>query len=168
MLREHGWFMRKFIILPIARSGRAELAKKVASVRAMLVLTEGRGVVVLRGNEGMNFEVLQPSILRSISPMLNTCCTAERRLLWMYKGRNAGWKIKLHQRKWPGLLGDRNTLLQMGSRYLRTDLLQDEDVQGFLGQQTLTLQASNRQRRIDLRRFAAVTSRMRSRMGVEC
>lgn len=133
----------------------------------MLVLTEGRGVVVLRGNEGMNFEVLQPSILRSISPMLNTCCTAERRLLWMYKGRNAGWKIKLHQRKWPGLLGDRNTLLQMGSRYLRTDLLQDEDVQGFLGQQTLTLQASNRQRRIDLRRFAAVTSRMRSRMGVE-
>ncbi|MGI1188108.1 hypothetical protein ACRCRN_29000 [Pseudomonas aeruginosa] len=165
--------MRKFIIHPIARSGRADLAKQVASVRAMLVLTEGRGVVVLRGNEGLNFEDLRPSILRSISPMLNTCCTAERRLLWMYKGRNSGWKIKLHQRKWPGLLGDRNKLLQMGSRYLRTDLLQDEDVQGFLGQQTTRIgsidsPAAHNQRSIDLRRLAAVTSRMRSRMGVEC
>jgi hypothetical protein len=98
--------MRKFIIHPIARSGRADLAKQVASVRAMLVLTEGRGVVVLRGNEGLNVEDLSPSILRSISPTLNTCCTAERRLLWMYKGGNADWKIKLHQRKWPCLLGD--------------------------------------------------------------
>lgn len=173
MIREQGWIMRKFIIHPIARSGRADLAKQVASVRAMLVLTEGRGGVVLRGNEGLNVEDLSPSILRSISPTLNTCCTAERRLLWMYKGGNADWKIKLHQRKWPGLLGDRNKLLQMGSRYLRTDLLQDEDVQGFLGQQTIHIASlesapTYNQRSVDLRRFAALTSRMRSRMGAEC
>ncbi|GAA0420215.1 hypothetical protein GCM10008969_49530 [Pseudomonas veronii subsp. inensis] len=85
----------------------------------------------------------------------------------MYKGGNADWKIKLHQRKWPGLLGDRNKLLQMGSRYLRTDLLQDEDVQGFLGQQTIHIASlesapTYNQRSVDLRRFAALTSRMRS------
>lgn len=172
MIREHGQFMRKFIIHPIARSGRAELAKRVASMRALLVLTEGRGVVLLRGNEGVSFGDLRPSILKSISPMLKTCSTAERRLLWMYKG-NAGWKMKLHQRKWPGILGDRSNLLQLGSRYLRTDLLQGKDVQGFLGQQTTRIgrvdsPAAHNQRSIDLRRIAAVTSRMRSRIGVEC
>lgn len=165
--------MRKFIIHPIARGGRVDLAKQTASMRALLVLSEGRGVVLLRGNEGLSFEDLQSSILSSINPMINSCDTTERRLLWIYKGISDGWKIKLHQRKWPGVLGDRNKLLQLGSRYLRTDLLQDQDVQGFLGQQTThiaNLKAPERfnDRSTDLRRYAAVALRMRSRMRVGC
>ena len=168
MIREQGWIMRKFIIHPIARAGRVKLAKKTASMRALLVLAEGRGAVLLRGNEGLNFEDLQSSILSSIYPMINSCHTTERRLLWMYKGCEAGWKIRLHQHKWPSLLEDRNKLLQLGSHYMRTDLLQDQDVQGFLRPQTFQIVSPDspalyNERSIDLRRFAAVTSYLRSR-----
>jgi hypothetical protein len=74
----------------------------------------------------------------------------------MYKGGNADWKIKLQ----PAVadLLEQKQLLQMGSRYLRTDLLQDEDVRGLLGQQTIHIASlesapTYNQRSVDLRRF---------------